>query len=149
MLIVFWPVIQFADCSLSASVYWRGRCILVDVYSCGRSCSYIILFQHFDWCTGTKAALKTGLPLAAGICRVVSKDRQPGISPGYFHIGSKKKTRPKELPTHSIDCLLTAYTQWQIQGRIPPYLRVGMTPPPLLISRSGSSPVYITGNLKY
>ena len=93
---------------------------------------------------------RTGVPLVAGICRVVSKDRRSGISPVYFHIGNKKKTEPKELPSHSIHCLLTAFTQWQIQGRGPPYLRVWMTPPPpTLISRSGSGTVYITGNLKY
>ena len=100
---------------------------MVDVYSCGRSCSYIILFQHFDWCTGTEAALKTGVPLVAGICRVVSKDRRPGISPGYCHVGNKKKTEPKELPSHSIHRLLTAYTQWQIQGLDGPSLP---SPPP-------------------
>ena len=98
------------------------------MYSCGRSCSYIILFQHFDWCTGSKAALKTGIPLVAGICRVVSKDTGSGISPGYFHIGNKKKTLPKELPSHSVHCLLTAYTQWGSRGGGPPYLRVWMTP---------------------
>lgn len=84
---------------------------MVDVYSCGRSCSYIILFQHFDWCAGTKAAFKTGLPLVTGVCRVVSKDPGPAVSPGYnFRIGNKRKKESKELPSHSIHGLLTAYT---------------------------------------
>ena len=29
----------------------------------------------------------------------------------YFHIVIKRKIQPKELPSHSIHCLLTTYTQ--------------------------------------
>ena len=31
------------------------------------------------------------------------------VTPINFHIGNKRKKEPKELPSHSIHCLLTAY----------------------------------------
>ena len=33
------------------------------------------------------------------------------MTPVYFHIVNKRKIQPKELPSHSIHCLLTAYAQ--------------------------------------
>lgn len=34
-----------------------------------------------------------------------------GMTPFYFHIVNKRQIQPKELASHSIHCLLTAYTQ--------------------------------------
>ena len=31
------------------------------------------------------------------------------VTPIHFHIGNKRKKEPKELPSHSIHCLLTSY----------------------------------------
>lgn len=33
------------------------------------------------------------------------------MAPIYFHIVNIRKIQPKELPSHSIHCLLTTYTQ--------------------------------------
>ena len=33
------------------------------------------------------------------------------VAPIYFHIVNIRKIQPKELPSHSIHCLLTTYTQ--------------------------------------
>ena len=47
-----WSAFYCADCGIPATVCWRRRCILVDVHYCRGSCSYVILFKHFDWCSG-------------------------------------------------------------------------------------------------
>lgn len=40
------------DCGILVTLCGRRRCLLVDVHNSGGSCTYILLFKHFDWCTG-------------------------------------------------------------------------------------------------
>ena len=42
----------FVDCGILVTLCGRRRCLLVDVHNSGGSCTYILLFKHFDWCTG-------------------------------------------------------------------------------------------------
>lgn len=42
----------FLDCCIPVTLCGGRRCLLVDVHYSWGSCTYIVLFKHFDWCTG-------------------------------------------------------------------------------------------------
>jgi len=67
------------------------------------------------------------------IHRAVTKGQGPGLPPltmsmtaVYFHIGSKRKIEPKELPNHSVQGRLTAYTRDSPSPTLVPFFNPGI-----------------------